>query len=223
MSLNQQRFIEFLGTAFFVMMTIGSSITAGRFAPGNIGLAVLIQSLVLSAGIYILVAMFKPGVYAQFNPVITLFFILEKKISLKEGFGFILAQIAGGTIGLMLTHIMFNLPLFEIAERTQNNWNNYISELIVTYGLLLTIWNLEWNFDRVNAKTTAGGVALYVFCMIWFTDCTWYANPLIGILRGFTASPAAVSSSGTLGFLAAQAAAFLLFIGTKKILKFSVI
>lgn len=221
MTINQQRLIEFVGTALLVMLMIGSSITVSRINGVDSGLILLVHSLVLCGGIYLLIQMFKPGVFAQFNPIVTLFFLVEKKITLKEAISFILAQAAGGFLGLMISHLMFNQPLIQASTRVQNGLHNYISEAVATFGLLLTIWSLEWNFDRVNAKSTSAGIAIYVFCMIWFTDCTWYANPLTGFIRSFTNNYLGVSSVGAMGFILAQLLGFALFVGLKRLLKHS--
>jgi glycerol uptake facilitator-like aquaporin len=78
---------EFLGTAFLVAAVVGSGIMAERLAGGNIGLALLANTIATGAALVALILAFGPVSGAHFNPAVTIVDAMEGGIAWKPGDG----------------------------------------------------------------------------------------------------------------------------------------
>ena len=61
-------------------------------------------------------------------------------------------------------------------------WSLFISEIIATTGLILTILFVREN----DEASVAVAVALFITAGYWFTSSTSFANPMVTISRTFT-------------------------------------
>ena len=62
---------EGLGTALLLAVVIGSGIMAERLSAGNMGIALLANTLATVGGLYILIEVFGPVSGAHFNPAVS--------------------------------------------------------------------------------------------------------------------------------------------------------
>ena len=92
------------------------------------------------------------------------------------------AQLAGALIGVIATHLMFDMSLFQVATNVRSSFGLWSAELIATFGLVATIFLTL----HANAQSIPTMVGLYVAAGIWFTASTCFANPAVTIARGFT-------------------------------------
>ena len=69
---------ELLGTFFLVAVVVGSGIMAENISGGNVGVALLGNTLPTGAILYVLIKMFAPISGAHFNPVVSFIFLLKK-------------------------------------------------------------------------------------------------------------------------------------------------
>ena len=74
-------FAEFLGTFFLVAVVIGSGIMAQNLSAGNMGIALLGNTIPTGAILYVIIKMFGPVSGAHFNPVVSFVFFLRKELS----------------------------------------------------------------------------------------------------------------------------------------------
>jgi glycerol uptake facilitator-like aquaporin len=49
------------------------------------------------------------------------------------------AQVIGGVLGVWAAHLMFELPLWQVATTTRTGSGQWFAEAIATFGLVLTI------------------------------------------------------------------------------------
>ena len=71
---------ELFGTALLVSVVIGSGIMAERLADGNEAVMLLANSFATFLGLFFLITILG-RISAQFNPVVSMVMLLEKKIS----------------------------------------------------------------------------------------------------------------------------------------------
>ena len=199
-SLGQKLFAEFLGTAFLLATVIGSGIMGEALAGGNVAIALLGNTIPTGAILYVLITMLGPVSGAHFNPVVTFAFRFYGKLSNAETGLFILVQIAGGIVGMLVAHFMFDLDLFQFSEKSRTGASQWGAEIVATLGLLLTIFGTIKG--RVEAVPAA--VGLYITAAYWFTASTSFANPAVTIARSFTNTFAGIDPSHALGFIIAQ-------------------
>ena len=110
---------EFTGTALLLAVVIGSGIMAERLSGGNVGLALLANTLATVWALYVLIEVFGPISGAHFNPVVSLMFWKLGHLNLKKMLGYWMCQFAGAIVGIWITH----LPIFfmKSIERKRKN------------------------------------------------------------------------------------------------------
>jgi glycerol uptake facilitator-like aquaporin len=192
---------EALGTGLLVATVVGSGIMAERLSGGNIGLALLANTIATGAVLYVLITLLGPVSGAQFNPAVTL--LLEKN---RARLPIIAAQVAGGMGGAILAHLMFDAPVISYAAKLRTGPGQWLGEMVATFGLLLTI--------RLGLRHRPESVPTLVACWIvaayWFTSSTSFANPAVTIARALTDSFAGIRWIDVPAFILAQGAGAML-------------
>src|SRR3981189_3579145 len=72
LAVSRRAAAEALGTALLLAAVVGSGIMAERLSGGNVGLALLANSIATGGALFALIVMFGPVSGAHFNPVVTL-------------------------------------------------------------------------------------------------------------------------------------------------------
>ncbi len=191
---------EFLGTAFLLIGVVGSGIMGEALAGGDTAIALLANAIATGCILYVLITVLGPISGAHFNPAVTLAFLLRGEITPVAAALYVVVQIAGGVIGVWLTHLMFELPLWQISTTARTGGAQYLSELIATFGLLFVI------FGGLRARSDAVPmlVALYITGAYWFTASTSFANPAVTIARSFTDTFAGIDPAHAPMFIVMQ-------------------
>jgi glycerol uptake facilitator-like aquaporin len=68
-------------TAFLLAAIVGSGIMAERLSGGNVGIALLCNSLATGAMLVVLITIFGPVSGAHLNPAVTLAFLVRRSIT----------------------------------------------------------------------------------------------------------------------------------------------
>jgi len=191
---------EALGTAFLLIGVVGSGIMGESLAGGNTAIALLANAIATGCILYVLITILGPLSGAHFNPAVTLAFRLRGEITTPKALVYVIAQIIGGLIGVWLTHLMFELPVFQLSTTPRAGVSQYISEAIATFGLLLMI------FGGLKSRPEAVPmlVALYITGAYWFTSSTSFANPAVTIARGLSDTFAGIDPAHAPAFIAVQ-------------------
>jgi glycerol uptake facilitator-like aquaporin len=197
---------ETIGSAMLFATVIGSGIMAERLAGGNVAVALLGNTLATAAMLFVLITIFGPVSGAHFNPAVTLVMARAGALTWRDAGFFALAQLAGGLLGVMIAHAMFDLPLLALGAKVRTGPGQWIGEAVATFALLLTIIGTarhrpQWLPLAVAAAITAG---------YWFTSSTSFANPAITLARSLTDSFAGIRPVDAPGFIAAQLGGALL-------------
>jgi glycerol uptake facilitator-like aquaporin len=198
--LPQRLAAETLGTAFLLATVVGSGIMAQRLSGGNVALALLGNTLPTGAILVVLILIFGPLSGAHFNPAVSLAFALRRELSWADATAYAIAQIVGGVAGVWAAHLMFELPLWQVATTARSGWGQWIAEFIATFGLMLTIFGCLTG-ERAFLPFAVG---LYITAAYWFTASTSFANPAVTIARSLSETFAGIAPAGVLPFILAQ-------------------
>ena len=199
-TLARRVFSEALGTAFLLAAVVGSGIMAQRLAGGNLALALLCNTLATGAMLAVLILIFASISGAHFNPAVSLAFALRGELTWTIAGVYVAAQVIGAIVGVWLAHLMFELPVWQVATIVRTGAGQWLAEFIAAFGLLLTI------LGCVRAATGAVpyAVGLYITAAYWFTASTSFANPAVTIARALSDTFAGIAPAGVLAFIAAQ-------------------
>jgi glycerol uptake facilitator-like aquaporin len=198
-SLAQRGVAECLGTAFLLAGVVGSGIMAAKLAGGNGALALLCNTLATGAILTVLILTFAPVSGAHFNPAVSTALALRRELPARVAALYIAAQIAGGIVGVLAAHLMFELPLWQVSVNVRTGPGQWFAEAVATFGLLLAILGTR----------SAYAVGLYITAAYWFTASTSFANPAVTIARALSDTYAGIAPAGVLAFIAAQIAGAL--------------
>ncbi|SIN86061.1 Glycerol uptake facilitator (Major Intrinsic Protein Family) [Parasphingorhabdus marina DSM 22363] len=205
-SLAQKLGAEALGSFFLFATVVGSGIMAETLAGGNVAIALLGNTLATGAILFVLIAILAPISGAHFNPAVTLVMFLRKQLPISAAVLFVMAQLAGGLIGVWSAHVMFDMPVVQFSEKVRTGNGQWLGELIATFGLIFTILGTV----RFRPEWVAPAVGLYISAGYWFTSSTSFANPAITVGRAFSNSFAGIAPEHVAGFVIAQFAGAIL-------------
>jgi len=193
---------EAIGSFFLFATVVGSGIMGEALAGGNVAVALLGNTIATGAILFVLITALGPLSGAHFNPAVTLVFALRREIGVGPAIGLIMAQLAGGLIGVVAANAMFDLPLVQFSTHPRTGSGQWLGEGIATFGLIFTILATL----RSRPDWVAPAVALYITAGYWFTSSTSFANPAITVGRAFTDSFSGIAAADVPGFIAAQLA-----------------
>jgi len=200
-----------VGTAFLVAAVVGSGIMSERLAGGNVGLALLTNTIATGAVLVALILGFGEISGAHLNPVVTLSSAVPGGMPWPEVPGYVVAQVVGGVCGTFMAHLMFSLPLVTLSQHRRSGPAQVFSECVATFGLLAVIHGCS----RRKSDAAAFAVGGYITAAYWFTASTSFANPAVTLARSLSDTFAGIRPVDAPWFIAAQivggAAATLLF------------
>lgn len=191
---------EGMGTAFLLAVVVGSGIMAERLSGGNVALALLANAVATGAGLVALILMFGTISGAHFNPVVTLSEAWQQNMPRAEVLPYILVQVGGAFVGVLMAHIMFGEPAFSASAHERSGPAQWFSEFVATFGLLAVIIGCS----RSRPSVTPFAVAAYITSAYWFTSSTSFANPAVTLARAASDTFAGIRPLDAPGFIAAQ-------------------
>ena len=191
---------EFIGTAFLVGTVVGSGIMADALTE-DVALALLGNTIPTGAILVVLITILGPISGAHFNPAVTLAFALRREIAPALGGAYVAAQIAGGLVGAMVAHAMFELPIVQVSETVRTGPGQWLAEVVATFGLVATIFAGV----RFRAEAVPWLVGLYITAAYWFTASTSFANPAVAIARAISDTFSGIRPVDVPAFIAAEA------------------
>jgi glycerol uptake facilitator-like aquaporin len=208
-SLSRRLAAEALGTATLLCVVIGSGIMAEQLSGGNVALALLGNTVATGAALVVLITVFGPVSGAQFNPAVTLAFLVRRELGWKIALAYVAAQLVGAIGGVWAAHLMFAEPVLQVSTKAREGLALDFAEAVATFGLLATIFGgLRFRPSAVPAL-----VGLYITSAYWFTASTSFANPAVTVARALSDSFAGIAPASVAGFIAAQLVGALAAVG----------
>ena len=191
---------ECLGTAFLLATVVGSGIMGDSLSDGNIGIALLANTLATGAILFVLISMFGSTSGAHFNPAVTLAFYLNKEIGGRDALWYGVVQAVGAILGVWLAHVMFDTEVIQFSDKLRTGVPQWTSEVVATAGLVGTILITA----KVKPDAVALSVGLYITAAYWFTASTSFANPAVSVARCLTNTFSGIRPIDVLPFILAQ-------------------
>jgi glycerol uptake facilitator-like aquaporin len=198
--LHRRLLAEGIGSAMLFATVIGSGIMAERLAGGNIAVALLGNTIATGAILFVSITMLGPVSGAHFNPAVSAVSAWRGDLNWRDAIAYVLAQLLFGILGIWIAHLMFDVPILQVATHARTGIGQWTGETVATFGLILTIiGTLRYRREWVSAS-----VALYIVAAYWFTSSTSFANPAITIARSLSNSFAGIAPIDVPGFIVAQ-------------------
>jgi glycerol uptake facilitator-like aquaporin len=203
MTIARRLVAEGIGTALLLAAVVGSGIMGERLAAGNVGLALLANTVATGAALVALILTFGPISGAHFNPAVTLADASQGGLAWRDARGYVAAQIVGAVVGVAIADLMFGEPPFASSRHVRHGPAQLLSEFVATFGLLSVIWGCS---RLRSAVVVPFAVGAYITAAYWFTASTSFANPAVTIARSLTDTFAGIRPADVPGFVAAQLA-----------------
>jgi glycerol uptake facilitator-like aquaporin len=200
-SASQRVAAEAVGTTFLLAAVVGSGIMGERLAGGNVALALLANTLATGAALIALIVTFGGVSGAHFNPAVTLVALARGEVPRREVSGYIVAQLGGAILGVVIANLIFELPAVSISQHVRSGRGQLLSEFVATFGLVTVILGTS----RFRPAAVPFAVGAYISAAYWFTASTSFANPAATVARSLSDSFAGVRPADVPGFLFAQA------------------
>jgi arsenate reductase len=192
---------EALGTAFLVVVIVGSGIAAERLSPGDVGLQLLENAAATAGGLIALILALGPVSGAHLNPVVTLADRFFGGLTNRDVAGYIPSQILGGCVGAVLANVMFSTAAWQVSDTVRSGGGLWVAEVVATVGLLLVIFGVVRS-DRSSAAPFVVGA--YIGGAYFFTSSTSFANPAVTLGRTLSDTFAGIAPSSAPAFIACQ-------------------
>jgi glycerol uptake facilitator-like aquaporin len=199
-ALHRRLAAEGIGSFFLFATVIGSGIMAEALAGGNVAIALLANTLATGAILFVLIAMLGPVSGAHFNPAVSLVMAARHELQWRDLLPYLAVQLAGGALGALAAHLMFDLPLLQLSVKARTGIGQWTGELVATFGLILTIIGTA----TYRPKLVPASVALYIIAAYWFTSSTSFANPAITVVRSLSDSFSGIAPADVPPFILFQ-------------------
>lgn len=199
--LTRRASAEFAGTAFLVIVVVGSGIAAERLSPNDTGLQLLENAVATAAGLMALILVFGPISGAHLNPVVSLADRVFGGMANREVAAYVVAQVTGAVSGAVIANLMFALPAIEWSSKARSSGGLWLGEVVATVGLVLVIFAVV---RSGRASVAPFAVGAYIGGAYFFTSSTSFANPAVTVGRAFTDTFAGIRPSSVPAFVAAQ-------------------
>ena len=198
--INSSHISEFVGTFFLTAVVIGSGIMAENLSQGNHAVSLLGNTIATGAILFVLIKSFSSISGAHFNPVVSLVFLIKKEIALPDILKYVSFQFLGALLSVASVHYYFGQQIIQISTNSRGGTEMIFSEVIATFGLIITILFVR----KYNPKDVASAVALFITAGYWFTSSTSFANPAVTVARIFTDTFTGISPASVFNFIIGQ-------------------
>ena len=199
--LGQRVLAEFIGTALLLIAVIGSGIAAQNLSPGDTGLELLENAAATGAALVAIILAVGSVSGAHLNPVVSCADAFFGGLRRAELGAYVVAQVAGAVVGVVIANLMFALPAVSISTHVRSAPNLWFSEVIATFGLLLVIFGVTRGGRSAAAPFAVGA---YITGAYFFTSSTSFANPAVTIARTLSDTFAGIAPSSVLPFVILQ-------------------
>jgi glycerol uptake facilitator-like aquaporin len=203
--------IELVGTATLLMAIVGSGIAAVDLTD-DVGLQLVSNAIATVAVLGVLVAVALPISGGSFNPAVTLVDVVRRNVSPRRGGAYAVAQVAGGVLGTVLAHLMFERDAVSWSAADRGGWGRFLGELVATAGLVAAI-------ALVDRAVLPIVVPAWILGAYLFTSSTSFANPAVTIGRVFTDSFSGIAGADVPWFIVAQVLGAMLGLGLALLVK----
>lgn len=197
MTSTKKYLAELIGTFALVLFGCGAAVVSGNTIPEAVlahapaGLGILGIALAFGLAVVAMCYAIGPISGCHINPAITIAMLVAKKISNKDAFGYIIAQLIGATIGAGTLYAFQKGGLnFEIGEYAlgSNGWgpgylggynatSALLAEMVLTFLFLFVIFGATSKWGNINMAGLAIGLTLVLIHMVAIQITGTSVNP----------------------------------------------
>jgi len=190
---------ETIGTLFLLLIVVGSGIM-GENLTENKAVVLLANSIATAFGLIVLIWTFGSYSGAHFNPAVSILMMFLGKLTKQDMLFYVFCQLIGGVLGVVFANMIFDLDIISISDNKRLTSGIFVSEIIATFGLLITILLLS----KQKTEMVAPAVGLYIGAAYWFTSSTSFSNPAVTIARTLSNTFTGIIPSDVIPFIFAQ-------------------
>ena len=210
----RKAFAELVGSALLAATVVGSGIAAQRLSPDDVGLQLLENAVITGAVLVALILALGP-VSAAFNPVVTLAERFFGAITTLAAAAYVLAQVVGCCLGVVLANLMFDLDPVVVSTRERATGGLWLGEVVATFGLVVVVFGVVRSGRGSSVAYAVGG---YITAAYWFTSSTSFANPAITVARTLSDTFAGIAPGSVAAFVLMQLVGGALAVGAVLVL-----
>ena len=126
---------EFTGTALLLAANVGSAAMAQSLTDIN-GVRILINCVSTALALGLLIYLFAGISGSHFNPAVSSVEFIGKRISGTQFAGYLVAQLSGATLGVILANLMYKSPALVASTIERSGSGVLLGEVIATGGLV---------------------------------------------------------------------------------------
>ena len=197
---------EFLGSLLLAASVVGSGIMATTLTQ-DIAIQLFVNTITTVFMLFVIITLFSSISGAHFNPLVTIVELFYKRVTFQEAALFVLSQIIGTSVGVVIANLMFNKPAIEQSTFSRSGSYLFLAEVVATAGLILSILLLR---HQNRGSMAAVIVPAWIGAAYIFTSSTSFANPAITFARSLSESFAGISIKSVPMFIFAQCIGALL-------------
>lgn len=198
--LSKRLAVEGIGTLLLLAAVVGSGIMGESLAGGNVAVALLANTFATATMLVVLIMIFGPISGAHFNPAVTLVMALRRQLPWNEFFAYVVVQVIGAVAGVLLAHVMFELPIVTLSVTDRSGMAKIVSEAVATFGLITVILGCV----QQRKEAVPYVVAAYIGSAYWFTASTSFANPAVTLARSLSNTFSGIRFADVPAFIIAQ-------------------
>jgi glycerol uptake facilitator-like aquaporin len=191
---------ELLGTALLLWAIVGSGIAVTHDGP--LIAQLFPHAVAVGLALAAIIVMLAPISGAHLNPAVTLAAVLLGHLPRARAASYVVAQVVGGAIGVMIANLTFGLPAVALSVNGRDGIPLIASEAAVTAVLVLLI------FLMVRAGRSSGAIAVsvgaFIAAALLFTSSTAFANPAVTLARMLSDTFTGIAPASAPGFLGGQ-------------------
>jgi len=191
---------EFLGSLLLAASVVASGIMATTLTQ-DIAIQLFVNTITTVFMLFVIITLFSSISGAHFNPLVTIVELFYKRVTFQEAALFIVSQIIGTSVGVVVANLMFNRPAIEESTFTRSGSYLFLAEVVATAGLILSILLLR---HQNKGSMAAVIVPAWIGAAYIFTSSTSFANPAITFARSLSDSFAGISIKSVPMFILAQ-------------------
>jgi glycerol uptake facilitator-like aquaporin len=208
--LLRRAFAELVGTAMLLIAVVGSGIAAQKLSPSDTGLELLENAIATGAALVAIILAVGHVSGAHLNPVVSCADAIFGGLRLSELAAYVVAQVAGASLGVVVANLMFALPAVTISAHVRSGGGVWLGEVVATFGLLLVVFGVTRSGRH---GVTPFAVGAYITGAYFFTSSASFANPAVTAGRMFTNTFAGIAPGSAAAFVIFQCAGALLAAG----------
>jgi glycerol uptake facilitator-like aquaporin len=179
---------------------VGSGIMATTLTQ-DIAIQLFVNTITTVFMLFVIITLFSSISGAHFNPLVTIVELFYKRVTFQEAALFVVSQIIGTSVGVVVANLMFNRPAIEESTFTRSGSYLFLAEVVATAGLILSILLLR---HQNKGSMAAVIVPAWIGAAYIFTSSTSFANPAITFARSLSDSFAGISIKSVPMFILAQ-------------------